>query len=295
MVKTFINYPSYSLPQELMQILKKYSYIFNPSLILHNGVGYLSIRVYEDKSETILGLIFVWDDAGNIEQLNLSRYFEDNEGIHKVADPKLFIMNNKVYGTFNTGDAIKDFNHLVLFQLEKSRIFDYKFCGYNERYRTEKNWAFFIDEEELYALYNLSPLTILKAIKTDENYIEFEKCFYDKTQSLKNYSIGTQLVKVKGKFCFIAHKKLYRKRKRLYLGRICILFLKDSPKIAVKKSFLIHSWKSLFGSKFKFNKNLISCSYFSGLSLDRENIIVGYGINDVDWNIVTLKQKELWL
>lgn len=294
MVKRLINYESYVLPQKLVYRLKQYSYAFNPSFVKYKGNNYLAVRVYDDNQKKILALIFIWTNTDNFKLIDLSQYFYTKLDFKKVADPKLFVMDNKVYCTFNTGDGIDSNNKLVLLELYENEIKKYFCCDYEFRTKTEKNWAFYIENNQLFVFYSLSPLTILKAVKIGKDSILFDKYFFDDNQNFKNCSIGTPLLKIKGSYRFIAHKKYYRKRKRLYLGRLSTLTLKDKPSVNIKKGFVFHSFRSLFGDNHKFNKNLISCSYFSGLCEDREDIILSYGINDVNSNLVKINKNKLW-
>ncbi|MCL8006538.1 hypothetical protein M8845_03765 [Gelidibacter japonicus] len=294
MVTRLEKYESFPLPDKLNSTLANFSYVFNPSFIAYENMNYMAIRVFDDQLQTIIALLFMWDDEASIQQINLSEYFSKHLSFIKVADPKLFIMDNKVYGTFNTGDASKEPNQLMLIELSSFDIKSYKYCDYNERMRTEKNWAFYTENNELYALYSLNPLTILKGSKINNSLISFEKYYCDENQNFNNYSVGTPLLKLGDTYCFLAHKKYYRKRKRLYLGRMCELSTMVKPKLKVSKPILIHSFYSLLGNKHKFNKNLISCTYFSGIHKLKDKLILSYGVNDVSWNVKIIKESKIW-
>ncbi|RDK84807.1 hypothetical protein [Marinirhabdus gelatinilytica] len=295
MVVRLKNNEQYNLPKQVQKTLNKYAYVFNPSLVISRENHYLAIRAFCKESNSILALLFVWNDKKEVQEVNLTHYFCSRLKLVKVADPKLFVLEEEVYGTFNSGDAIKGSNSIILFQLDKSLIKNYYECIYSDRIKTEKNWAFFKEKEEMFVLYSLDPLKILKLDKVSENKIFFKNFFCDPTQRLKNHSIGTPLIRVKNGYGFIAHKKLYRKRKRLYLGKMAILKTSGPVVVSVRSIPIIHSFESLLGSKFKFNKNLISCSYFSGLYRYQNKLILGYGINDIDYNIVIVNKKKLWL
>lgn len=297
MVKTLINYDSYVLPERVKQKFDKYEYVFNPSLVVVNQYTYLAVRVFDQSSKTILALLYIWKNEKDIHEINLTDYFFEKLGLMKVADPKLFISENKVLGTINTGNANNlSHNEIVLFELEGFEVKNYYTCQYPNRTRVEKNWVFYFDKGVLFALYSLSPLTILKAVNIKENTIDFKKEYIINETDMKDCSIGTPLVELGDSFGFIAHKKYYRKRKRLYVGKVCIIKMIDGcPMLKVKNKILIHSFKSLLGEKFKFNKRLISCTYFSGICQSNGDIILSYGINDINWNIVKLKRNDLWL
>lgn len=295
MINALKKYKTYHLSPKVLAFLNKYKYTFNPSLVIYDEVNYLAIRVYDSVSKSILALLLIWqNDKEEIININLTDFFKEKFNFSKVADPKLFLMNGLVYGSFNTSHATDKPNELALFQLNGSKIENYYLCQYNDRMRTEKNWAFFYKNQALFVLYSLEPLTILKAETIDKHQIVFKKYFEDKTQNYKDHSIGTPLIELENGFGFMAHKKYYRKRKRLYLGKPCLFDVENGFKLKVKQQFYFHSYKSLLGEKFKFNKNLISCTYFSGICREKGNLILGYGINDIDWNIVVLNKNKLW-
>ncbi len=296
MIRQIKHSKPFVLPKALLNELSSKAFAFNPSLIVHNSVTYIAFRIYDATTKSILALIYVLKDDEVINRINLSETFFEKENISKVADPKLFVLNSKVYCTFNTGDGnkINGNNKIFIATLDEKGILEYYICEYSQRQRTEKNWAFYSIDNTLYALYSLEPLTILKAAEVKPHAIVFESHFRDTKQHFKNYSIGTPLCEHDGKFMFIAHKKYYRNRKRLYLGKPCELDITNTPKLKRNTTTLLHSFKSIFGNKHKFNKNLISCTYFSGIQKYGHNLVVSYGINDVNWNIALVKTKQLW-
>ncbi|WP_336127221.1 hypothetical protein [Mesoflavibacter sp. CH_XMU1422-2] len=294
MIYTFWSSSNYNLPNLIKQELIKYSYVFNPSYVKYNHIHYLAIRVYCKKKKAVLSLLYIWDRVDSFETFDLSKYFKNKINLNKVADPKLFIMNKSVWCTFNSGYVEKGNNNIVLFKLNKNCISDYYNCFFSERNKIEKNWAFFYKDDSIHVLYDLNSLTILKEESKNDNKLIFRE-YVKKNNFNRSYSIGTPLVVLKENvYGFIGHKKINRKNKRLYLGSF--FKLNTETMICEKKQGLyIHSLKSLLGVKFKFNKNLISCTYFSGLyKLDKDYVIIGYGINDVDWRLKKIKINKLW-
>ncbi|WP_439151541.1 hypothetical protein [Winogradskyella sp.] len=295
MIKALKRYQANFLPAKLKKILATYTYTFNPSYCFFNDTHYLAMRTYLADEGEIKGKIFIWKNDIDIHTLDLSSYFKKKLGVNKVADPKLFLMNNRVFGTFNTGREFNKFNKLFLFSLTKEGVYEHFTCKFDERANIEKNWAFYYYKNDLYALYSLNPLTIIKACNIGKDFIRFEIYYQDKKQSLVNHSIGTQLLNFEGEILGISHKKVSFKGSRMYLGRPIKFSLSNEPRIELgKKWFLIHSIKSLFGDRHKFNNQLISCTYFSGLSKLKDEIIVSYGINDVEYNIIKVDKNKLW-
>ena len=294
MFKSLKNYSSEFLPKSIIEIITQYKYAFNPSFVTHEGVSYLAIRVFDDFTNSIYSMLYFWEDEKNIKIINLTGYFNRTGIFSKVSDPKLFIMNNNLWGSFNTGYTDKKENKLCLFEMEGSKIINYYLCNYDKRTQVEKNWTFYNINDDLFCLYSICPLIILKANSFNDNQVVFEDYYKSDNFQFKNYTIGTPIIKIDKSFYFIAHKKYFIKGKRLYIGKPFKLELLDKPTLTSSKKFLIHSFRSLFGNKHKFNKNLISCTYFSGLNFKNNKIHLSYGINDVKYNIIALEKNKLW-
>jgi len=288
------NKTKHIIPEALESIINAYKYSFNPSYLKNNNLHYFSIRLYDKIENKIIAMLYIWGENENISSINLTAFFKEKEGLTKVSDPKLLILNDIVYCTFNTGYSPLNANKILLIEIQDKTIINYSFCSYKNRNRVEKNWAFYTLNLELYCVYNLYPLIILKAIKTTQNNIEFVEFFNNKAKEDDSYTLGTPVLKFGNELIFIAHKKISKKGKRLYLGKPFTIILGEIPKLVSKKAYLYHSVKALFGSKHKFNKNLFSCIYFSGISIVNSKICLSYGINDVRWKTVLIEKKQLW-
>jgi hypothetical protein len=296
MIKTLSKYSCPALiPQATRSFLSTFPYVFNPSIIDGNGGVYMAIRVFNEDTGGIESLLFFWDSSESFQWMNLTNYFKEEIAIDKVADPKLFkLEDGSICGTFNTGYTERVSNSIFFFELDKTYVKSYYRCAYNKRERIEKNWAFYSHNNELCVLYSINPLRILKCSKS-EKILECEEIHVSSLNtSFGNLSLGTPLLSVsEDEFIFIAHKKYFHKKKRLYTGKPMV-FNAQNNTIATQSSQVIHSLSSLRGTEKKFNRNLISCTYFSGIMKMRENIIVTYGINDIAWNLVQLKYNALW-
>jgi len=260
MIKTLSSYTdSLIIPQSIRTYLKTFRYTFNPSIIEGVKGNYLAIRFYNDQTKVVEAVLFFWNNGDNFKSINLSSYFRKEAGIKKVADPKLFKLNQ-----------------------------------YNGRQKIEKNWVFYQANNTLYALYSLSPLKILKCTKVGENLSCAEVLGLSQKNNFERLSLGTPLLHWEGdRYICLAHKKYYFKGKRLYTG-IPIIFDAKNQSITTQKNEFIHSFKSLLGAKKKFNKNLFSCTYFSGIMKKGMDVILTYGINDVSWNLTRIKTRKLW-
>ncbi len=295
MILTLKRYGHNTIPKSIKSILKTYKYVFNPSFVEYEGICYLAIRVYDESSNSIWSKLYMWSNTLEVIELNLSEKFKDKLQLDKVADPKLFVMNNAVWGTFNSGyEADKD-NALVLFKIENLKITDYYNCSYKGRQSVEKNWAFYFYNNEIYALYSLNGLSVLKGQNTQANVMEFFEESREDAMCFGAYTIGTPMVLYKNEYLFFAHRKVTRRGKRLYLGKPFWYQPGEKPKLrAASRNYYVHSYRSLLGVTHKFNPSLISCTYFSGLFLSGKKVILGYGINDVSWRIVKINISKLW-
>lgn len=255
--------------------------IFNPSFCWLRNVRIFAFRAIPDDGDSLTSFVSIDDDAGQTVK-NLSTDLCGELNTVQLIDPKITRINSEIYITFNSG-YVPEGNDVFIMkvypEMESPRRMLYK-----GRQKQERNWAFFSENDEIYALYRINPLKILKLKKADQTSWEMEDYFCEKGTNEdvpRNLSIGTQLAGLDGRYYFVAHKKLYFLRKKIYLGKLCVFDFKNK-KIRAGKFWLIHSLKSLLGSRPKHNTNLLSCTYFSGIQASPGCIRLGYGINDLE-------------
>ena len=127
------------------------------------------------------------------------------------------------------------------------------------------------------------------------NQFHIIKASSDKIANGKNKimqtSIASPIVSFKGSLYFMCHSKFFIKGKRLYLGRLMELIEHEGTWSSVARTgFLAHSARALVGAKEKLNPNLISCTYFSGLFVDKgDDLFVSYGVNDIDFGVARMR------
>jgi hypothetical protein len=287
----------------LVELLKEYrnSNCFNPSLIFFGDMIIISFRAYQPiKRKPFHSYLLLFNKIDNSTKvINLSNHYS-YYGIDNVADPKLTILNEQVWLTFNTGYSQKP-NRLYLAQVFPEVHPPY-LCQYISHRRIEKNWSFFIEDSTLKALYSIFPLSILIATRKDESkkIIHFDSQFTDNPDtifnSLRYMSIGTQAILRNNQLYFIAHKKIYFLGRRIYLGvPLRIMKMNDRYVQIISNKRFIHSYWSLLGSLKKHNPKLWSCTYFSGLQIKLDNkVILAYGINDRKYAFKELHFNKLW-
>lgn len=267
------------------------SNIFNPSFYQGSGVSVFSFRAIPDGSRELVSFVSVEDQSGRTLQ-RISPLSYPGIDAPRLIDPKVFTIGEEVYLTFNSGWVPSRGNDIFVMKVYPT-MGEPKRLVYRERLEQERNWALFSDGSEVYAIYRIAPLVILRLESESENTWLMAECFRGNTSGLpEDLTLGTQPSGYGGRHYFMAHRKYLLQRKKLYLGRLCALD-PASRVITAGVSWLAHSPESLSGSPVKHNTNLYSCTYFSGLQATASGIQLGYGINDVDFGFSTYAHGEL--
>jgi hypothetical protein len=262
--------------------------IFNPSWAHTNELDFFCYRCHDQAKDTLDSILLIIS-GDEIKRINLS------QGVnHKVADPKFFWKQDSLWITYNTGYS-KNQNELYVQQVHPD-LGKPKLVKYNGRTNLEKNWGFFAFQDTLLAVYSLNPLIILKLDQQTENdwvMLPYYEAPVDK--SLGKLSIGTQPYLHQDNYYLIAHRKIRFGPKRLYYGMPIRIYNNNTEwRLELFPKKLIHSYKALLGSSQKLNKNLISCTYFSGLTIEDNQARLSYGINDQDFGITACPLETLW-
>jgi hypothetical protein len=255
--------------------------IFNPSFYCDDDVKIFAFRALPNCNDWLFSFASIEDKIEqSVKNISLDLYEEFN-GI-RLIDPKVTKIKDEFYITFNSG-GVPGENDIFIMKIYP-KMESPKRVIYKNRQKEERNWAFFSAQGEIYALYRINPLKILKVKNISDKEWEMEDFYYGEKDDvlLKDLTIGTQLFNSDGKYYFVAHKKFYFLRKKIYVGKLCVLDF-NKKKIRSGKYWLVHSLKSLLGSKVKHNLNLFSCTYFSGIQVSSDSIKLGYGVNDVSY------------
>src|SRR5690606_23130044 len=142
----------------------------------------------------------------------------------------------------------------------------------------------------------ISPLKLIggRLPMDDTKTITFQE-IYSSDQKTAPLSIGSQVVELSDGHGLIGHRKIRLFDKRLYYGvPVKVRNIDGKYIMEISNMRLIHSYASLLGARVKHNKNLISCTYFSGLDFIGDQVILGYGINDVSFGLAMLNPSQLW-
>lgn len=272
--------------------LHKYKNVFNPSIYLFEGITYLAFRAFSTQpSPPFHSYLIKYDPISNVKQeINISEICFSHH-IDVCADPKLLLLDNEVWLTFNTGYSTI-LNSIYLIKVSGTIGQPYE-CILDERKTVEKNWAFFKKDNLIQAIYTIYPYRKIYLAEVDENNNTFKFKFHDKIDckilgKKKNLSIGTQLLHIGDTGYLIAHKKIKFFNKIIYFGHF-VSIINDEVKIHPNRFF--HSYRSLFGVRKKYNKNLFSCTYFSGLAIKKDKFLISYGINDTSFDIKLISKE----
>lgn len=275
----------------------KYKNAFNPSIYEFKGVIYVAFRALSAQATMpFYSYLIKYYPAGNYsEEINISEICL-SYNINVCADPKLLLLDDELWLTFNTGYST-DFNYIYLLKVSDTFGQPYK-CILENRKTVEKNWAFFKKDNLLQAIYTIYPFRKIYLESIDEEDHLFKFTFFKETApgvpiygKKKNLSIGTQLLHVDNHSYLIAHEKIRFINKVIYFGHF-VSITENAIKIHPQRIF--HSYKDLLGVKKKYNKNLISCTYFSGLCIIKNKFLISYGINDISFDIKTITKGFIW-
>ena len=258
--------------------------LFNPSFFVDEEVEVFGFRaIPREQDAGVLCSFLRIEDASGVVVRNLSDELLGQVDGPRIIDPKVFRLEDGIYVTFNTGwdpPCNQIYVMKVFPEAQPPRRVHYR-----GRRPQERNWAFFEEDGEIYALYGIEPLVILRLV--DREAPDWEFVEHHRGDGQGALTIGTPLARIDHRYAFVAHRKLRVPRRKLYLGRL-LLFDPHEKRVEPRGRWLIHSLGSLLGSRTRHNTNLFSCTYFSGIQVVPGGVRLGYGINDVDWGFSVL-------
>ena len=265
--------------------------VFNPSFHESGAVRVFAFRAIPDGSRELVSFVSVEDRSGRtLNRISPSLY----QGIDapRLIDPKVFTIGDEVYLTFNSGWVPAGGNDIFVMKVYPTMGAPRKVV-YAARQDQERNWAFFSEGGEVYAIYRIAPLVILRLERESSDAWLLADHFRGAGADVPHdLTLGTQPSRHAGRYYFMAHRKYVVKRKKVYLGRLCALD-PGTMTVTAGDSWIAHSPESVLGSAVKRNTNLYSCTYFSGLQASDSGITLGYGVNDVDFGFSTYGPGEL--
>lgn len=287
-----------SLPRNFLESIGEGSVTFNPSLAYFSRMEICAFRTRQPKlrnrppQEWLMHL--------GQAPINIGVEMKERRGV-EVKDPKISNLGDTPMVTFNSGYEVGCQNRIFMWDLAADEILELFF---SDRRKTEKNWAPFLHNGEVYFLYSLVPLTILRIGHRTRSRLYLETVpLKINSQPTSNLTIGTPLSggdggNVEG----IAHEKHYPLSKfagRLYLGRPFSMEVHNCAQglfvaLDVGKSRMLHSWRQTIETKRRerANPNLLGCTYFSGLTRRGSETLVSYGVNDREGYVCSLNVTQ---
>jgi len=257
------------------------SNVFNPSFHENDVVSVFAFRAIPDGTRDLVSFVSVEDRSGSILRRISPELFR-NIDAPRLIDPKVFTVGDDVYVTFNSGWVPAGGNDIFVMKVYPTLDEPMKVV-YEGRRSQERNWAFFGEGGEVYAIYQIAPLVILRLEKVSaRSWRLVDHVRRQEADLPHDLTLGTQASWHAGRYYFMAHRKYALRKKKVYLGRLCALDFGNTS-VTAGEDWMIHSPESLLGSAVKHNTNLFSCTYFSGLQASDSGIALGYGINDVDF------------
>ena len=263
--------------------------VFNPSFYIDDKLKLVAFRAISRRGRSLNSYLSISEGPEKGRIVNLSTTYSASLGCEQLIDPKIFRLGEEFFITFNSA-YVEGGNDLFIMKIYPEKESPKK-VTYQNRSEQERNWAFFSRDGEVYALYWLNPLKILRLKSMTQSTWDFEEYFCGQGSSFEGLTLGTQLAEWEGRYYFVAHKKYRAKRKKLYLGKACRLDF-DSRSIKCDAKWLSHSEQSLYGDDTKHNDKLFSCSYFSGIQVNDDGVMISYGINDVGYGFSRYSVKQ---
>jgi hypothetical protein len=220
-------------------------------------------------------------------------------GVTPTADPKLFVLGDEIFATFNTGYSPVQ-NEIYLMRVAPAMTAPQKCVLVEGRQKVEKNWAFFRrDDGSTAAIYQLSPYTELTLIAGEpggSGDLSFERSSAGSGLHADRLTIGTAVLVCDDRMLLIAHQKIRVWRKRAYVGRLVEIrgAGTPAPQVRVSSRRLIHSYRDCLPPRHRHNPNLISATYFAGITPFEDGFLLGYGINDMAFSMAKVEEEQLW-
>lgn len=280
-----------------------YTNIFNPSIALANEILHITFRAESFPGEKPFRSIYtrVSLSDGGLEfsaAIDLSELLTDLE-LPRVADPKLVQLGSDIYATFNTGHIPGSQNDIYLMRLWPTQGPAQR-CTLDGRQLVEKNWAFYLDAKgDLGAIYSLDPLVLLRLTGGDlagSRSLQFSNASRQDESGAKGLNIGTQLSFSSPNTAFlIAHEKVTLLKWRGYFGRVIRFDFEDGDiRMQIGSKRMSHSLKKIIFVAKRHNPNLLWATYFSGLVATDHELLISYGINDLEFSFAKASLETVW-
>ncbi|MFG6446522.1 hypothetical protein ACFXQA_14775 [Microbacterium sp. P07] len=275
--------------------------VFNTSLVIRGASTFVSFRAEATPGEKpFRAYLLHHRPDGDDDLVDLSARTAE-AGIGKTADPKLVTLNDELYVTFNTGTVHQGENSIYLQRVHPT-LGPPQRCVLAPRRMVEKNWGFFsLPGGEVGALYSVAPLTLLRltagTLGTDDELIFTTQQEVAMPSRFPRLHIGSQPLVGSSSRAVIAvnqQRPIPGLPRKIYFGRAAEIDLHTGRLTRLSRRALIHSWRAMLPQRNRHNPGLFSATYFAGLARADDEILLSYGINDLDFGIARIPEDQVW-
>ncbi|WP_188750966.1 hypothetical protein [Marinobacterium zhoushanense] len=276
--------------------LQDEGYCFNPSLYLGSKGMVLVYRyVGSDKVRKLKFSLLSYDKFEVIvEKKTAIGLYENGAKLDWCADPRFFLFRGRLYLTYNTGHSEVP-NEIYIQEVNENLVpksNPIKLIKKDGRRSIEKNWGFFEYNNDLFAVYSISPFVVLKVemdrSKNIANAYEYSKFIWDSNYIEEKFGElrgGASPIKIGGEFYYITQSHVKSLSGDIYTGSM-ISFTSVPPfrpvKVACKPLFKLSVDEYRMQPKNKLNGRVEACFYPCGAAYqkDSHSLFISYGIND---------------
>jgi hypothetical protein len=210
---------------------------------------------------------------GNSAHFDVESYFP---GPVFLGSPKLVRLGDGVYLTFNTNGKIDASRRPHIMKIYPE-IEPPTAIVYDKSAPSEKNWILFEHENEVYCLYSLSPLKILKRV--DSSSWRFEDHYVEATGFNNKFHNGSTMFTKDGYLYGFGHMIVNgRAGRRSYFANIYRLDMKSNTVEVSRDQCWAYDMNALSGA---YNaSHIISTLFFGSAELKDDKVRVAVGVND---------------
>jgi hypothetical protein len=275
------------------EIVKKSKnvYQFNPSTIF---IGEQIFTVWREVDKIGTRQLFLRIDHPRnkeSESYDLGKKIKAfNSSIKWIGDSRLFCRNGKLHLVFDTGHSETP-NRIFIVELDKDELLINsvkEVIKLDARNTIEKNWNFFCEGEDLYAIYCHQPFIILKLEKESKDFLYFRTSIthpYKVSSSCKIMGEirGTSTPILTGNVYISATHSSMTTRKGLVYYSHFFIFESAFPFLPVSFSTNPVNYgiaSKVLRPRVKLNSGAHRVEFPSGVFKDGESLIIGFGLND---------------
>ena len=285
--------PSDVLKLELLAggLIEEKDSLFNPSFVpLGEDRFLLTLRKISFSTKQRSQIMCECAMSGKgVGEVSSAREIHSLDG-NRVRDMKLFQGDSGVYATFNTGhpDSSSESNRIYVSKIES--LESPMEVALPKRRRVEKNWGFFFSGQELWAIYSVNPLVLLRQVKVQDNLIHMREEHRGKRIPSLPISIGSQPITEDEILRFTVHLKPSILKLRFYLPKIAEFHL-ESREMSLSRVILPLRHASLAPSRW--NPLAIGINYASGFAKSGNDYLIGFGQADHNAKFGRLSKDEI--